>query len=587
MSLSNSLKFLILVSLAVFALPSFVQHAPTITPIQLMASYNPAPANNFKAPLSDMAQVAVTGAKPNAQALASASNPRNPSNYKTIQQNALRFITDTSYFPQTETTVAVDPNNPDHVVGGFNDQKAFFCSVLPDDCGIAIPASVSGFTVSTDGGRTVAKSSDLPDFNMANNNVLISWGDPSLAASVDGNFFFSSLAISSLGPFFGNGIMIAKSNSSLFNPNISCNIDIFRPFASPCWNAVFVNGTVGFGADSLEDKDRVAVDRSLSSPYYGSVYIGWDHFYPNGTSASFLSRCDNDLASCTMLSPSGNTIVSGSDPFVSWTTPVVDKNGNVHVAWCNFGTRGTFGPIYCRTTSSPPGGNSFGPVNNIFSYMGAGTTLPDYTVVIGWATEQFRTGPGLISFASDQSSKTNNLYLTTNVCIAGHYYQFSSQVAPVASDNPGDCGTSAILVSVSADGGTTWSVPTTLSKPVVNDQPFVTVDTQTGTVFVVYYTTQYDQFNHRIDVAASISSNGGRTFAQQRITMVSNEPDSDPNMFNYLVPAGFGGSFTVPQYGDYFEATAVGGTLWVLFTANYAVEAGIFQADPFLAVTNH
>src|SRR5207245_523305 len=101
-----------------------------------------------------------------------------------------------------------------------------------------------------------------------------------------------------------------------------------------------------------------------------------------------------------------------------------------------------------------------------------------------------------------------------------------------------------------------------------------------------YYTTQYDNFNHRIDVVASISNNHGQTFHQSRVTSVSNEPNSDPNMYNYIVPNGLGGSFSVPQYGDYFEATARGGTLWVLFTANYAVEAGTFQADPFLAVVN-
>ena len=119
----------------------------------------------------------------------------------------------------------------------------------------------------------------------------------------------------------------------------------------------------------------------------------------------------------------------------------------------------------------------------------------------------------------------------------------------------------------------------------MNDQSYVTVDSQTGTVYVVYYTTQYDTFNHRIDVVASTSNTLGKTFSQQHITTVSNEPDSDPNMYDYIVRGGFGGSFTVPQYGDYFEATALGGTLWVLFTGNYAVEAGTFQTDPFLAVS--
>ncbi len=118
----------------------------------------------------------------------------------------------------------------------------------------------------------------------------------------------------------------------------------------------------------------------------------------------------------------------------------------------------------------------------------------------------------------------------------------------------------------------------------MNDQPFITVDPATGQVFVVYYTTQFDPFDHRIDVVASTSTNAGQDFHQFRVTSVSNEPNSDPNMYNYVVPGGLGSSFIVPQYGDYFEATANKGTLMVLFTANYAVEAGTFQTDPFLEV---
>jgi len=57
-------------------------------------------------------------------------------------------------------------------------------------------------------------------------------------------------------------------------------------------------------------------------------------------------------------------------------------------------------------------------------------------------------------------------------------------------------------------------------------------------------------------------------------------------MYNYIRPNGVGGSFTVPQYGDYIEATARDGTLWVLFTGNYQSEAGTFHTDPFLAVLN-
>jgi hypothetical protein len=404
-----------------------------------------------------------------------------------------------------------------------------------------------------------------------------------VAPSIDGNFFYASLAISRSS--FANGIMIAKSNSSLFNAGVACNTVSPISTANPCWNAVFVFGNLARFASTFEDKDRIAVDRNPTSPFYGSVYVAWDHFDFTGTSSTYLARCDNNLASCSLVSGGAQPIISGDDLFPAWSTPVVDKNGNVYVTWCNFGTFTTFGPVSCRISSSPPGGTSFGPPTTILSFMGAGTTFPDFTVPLGWATETFRTF-SVPSLAVDLSNRSNNLYFAIQVCVSGHYYAVPSFVAPVADDNPGDCGLSAILFSRSTNGGSIWSSPTALSKPAVNDQPFITVDSATGQVYVVYYTTQFDQWNHRIDVVASVSNNRGQTFHQLRVTSVSNEPNSDPNMYNYIRPNGVGGSFTVPQYGDYIEATARDGTLWVLFTGNYQSEAGTFQTDPFLAVLN-
>lgn len=490
---------------------------------------------------------------------------------------------DNSALPQSETTIAIGSNNSSRVVGGFNDANFLLCGVIPLECGGSFAASLSGFTTSEDGGITVAKGDHIPDLDV-NGTLLVSWGDPSLTASVDGNFFYASLAIDPRNPILGNGIMIAKSNSNLFNRNVSCTTTLFNLASNPCWTAVLVFARIGFPTFTFEDKDRIAVDRDPASPFFGSVYIGWDHFSIDGTSSSYLARCDGNLTSCMMVSGASQPILSGSDLFVAWTTPVVDKNGNVDVAWCNFGTFITFGPVNCKIRSSAPGGTGFGQTQSILSYMGPGTTLPNDTVVIGWATEQFRIASGLISIAVDTSPLSGNLYFSVQVCTSGHYYVIPREFTLGAADNPGNCGRSAVLFTRSIDSGLTWSSPVALSKPAVNDQPFITVDSTTGQLYVLYYTTQFDPFDHRTDVVASISGNGGQNFHQLRITKVSNEPDSDPNMYNYLVPNGLGSSFVVPQYGDYFEATARNGTLMVLFTANYAVEAGAFQTDPFLAV---
>ena len=569
--------------------------SPGITPRRsspsspLMASYNPAPASRFHSPLSSMAVLGITGLSGvnitglrSAMASAQAASNQRQVNNSSIRTNSLRFINDNSDFPQSETTIAVDPSNTNNIVMGFNDGRYILCPVLVAECAGPQVSSLTGFSTSTDGGKTVAKTGNLPAL-LVNNSRFVPTGDPSLTPTVDGNFFFTTLLFNAFSPFFGSAIIIAKSNANLFDPNVSCATDPNNIYTNSCWTIRIVFGSLGFPALGLEDKDRVAVDRDPTSPFFGSAYVSWDHFKFDGTSDSFVARCDGNLAGCVMLSGGTKAIISSPDRFVAWTTPAVDKSGNVFVAWCNFGTILTLGPVDCRVSSSFPGGESFSPPMEIFSYLGQGTMLPSATPIIGWATEQFRTAPGIISIAPDLSPKTNNLYFVTELCTFGHYYQFPSFIG-VAPDNPGLCGASTVILFKSADRGVTWSGPISLSKPSVNDQVYVTVDPATGQVYVTYYTTQFDRFDHRLDVVASTSNNGGQTFHQFRLTSVSNEPDADPNMFNYLVPSGFGGSFIVPQLGDYFDSISIAGTLYVSFTANYSAEQGTLQADPFLVV---
>ena len=586
-------KVLATMTLAVVLMPLVI---PTLSPVSVggQVSYNPPPGDIFHAPLSGMGLLRLVQLQDNVSAMiggsatsSSVSNPSGPqgrgNGLQSINQRALRFINDTSYFPQSETTIAVDPANPDHVVGGFNDAKFLFCQVFSPDCASSgSPASLSGFTVSIDGGLSVLKGSDIPDFNITAVSFpptvfpMIAFGDPTVVPSRDGNFLYSSLATSRDG---GNGIMIAKSNSNLFDPNVSCVTSNIAPTINACWKEIFVYGRTSIFSPTLEDKPVMAVDHS-KGPYSGSVYVGWDHFtFGRATSSSYLARCEGDLSSCTMLSGGQVVVLSDTDLFTAFTTPVVDGNGNVYVTWCDYGTFTSFGPVACKVRSSPPGGASFGPPNTILSFMGQGTALPYDTITLGFATEQFRTA-SIPWLAADTSStpSAGNLYFTIQVCTSGGY--LGSPL--LGADNPGNCGLSSILFTASPDRGATWSFPIVLSKSAVSAQPYVAVDPTTGNIFVVYYTTQFDPFNHRIDVVVSKSTNGGSSFHQSRITSVSNEPDSDPNMFFYA--SANGGSWTVPQYGDYFQAAAQGGKLWVLFTANYVVEQGTFQTDPFLAV---
>ena len=553
-------------------------------------SFNPGPSHRFHAPVSAMGIGAINrsvnphgGDAPHAASGAPAGNNGGSGSGGLssipLPRNIIRFNTDQSYISQSETTVSVDPGNTRHVVGGVNDGRMFFCPVLPaSDCPSGFTQSLSGFTTSANGGRSVTFSDDIPGLTV-NGDFLASWGDPMVAAAPGGNFYYSSLAISPTDT--SNGIQLSISNQKLWRNPASCTTPLVTPTVNPCWSTTFVFGFTGTSVATFEDKPMMAVDRDKNSPFYGDAYVGWDHFAADGTSSSYLARCNQRLR-CTMLSGGTQPVLSGSDPFVGFTTPVVGPTGNVYVTWCNFGTATTLTPIACRAASSGPGGTSFGAPSNILSTNGG---------LVGYATEQFRT-TNVPVLAVDTSRRTTsgNLYFTIDVCTAGNYID-------VTASEPGNCGSSAVLFSRSTNGGKTWSAPASVSAmaprrgsainpaDAVTAQPWVTVDPRTGEVDLLYYSSQFDRFDHRLDVVAAGSRNAGRSWNFGRITRTSIEPNSDPTYYDYTIANGFGGSFVVPQFGDYFQAVALNGRLWTSFNATYVVKLGTFQTDPFLAVT--
>ena len=557
------------------------QSPRTVTP-EAAVSYNPGYAAKFHAPLSSMGLVALNNAPPRRANGDSRPGPP-PTDVPSVPVNAVRFTTDTSYLPQTETTIAVDPSNTAHVVGGVNDFRWFYCSPpssLP--CPSGWTDSISGFTVSADGGRAVLKSDAIPSrtemvadrFGVFHPELMISWGDPSLAAGVHGEFFYASLSISESS--FANGIELAVSTANLFVPSNACTTPLGNPTTNPCWQTTMVYANRTVGALSFEDKELLAVDRDSSSPFYGDVYVSWDHFKPSNTTESWAARCTPALV-CTMISGGGTPPLSGSDLFPGFTTPAVGSDGAAHFTWCNYGTFTDLGPISCRVRSTAPNGGAFGATATIMGFEGAGTTFPAVNGILGLSTEQFRTD-SIGAVAVDTSSGSNNLYFTIAACTAGSYYDF------YAPHLPGNCSAASIFFSRSTDGGASWSFPTIISQSGQNVMPWVTVDPVNGNVVVAYFTTQFDAFNHRIDVVASVSVDRGVTFGSVRLTNVSDEPNADPGLFNYTAPSGSGGALFAPQFGDYLQAVALGGQIWVLFNGNYASELGTLQLDPWLVI---
>src|SRR5439155_5088257 len=196
---------------------------PTGNPLgPSLVSYNQGIASKYHPPLSSMGMAAVNRVLGQLPRTGSVNRPAPTPDLASIPVNGFRFVNDASYMPQTETSVDIDPANIHHVVGGVNDFRFFLCPLLPgSDCPSGYTKSLSAFTVSVDGGRTVLKGDAIPGMTKAVLNgtgvpfpeFLASFGDPSVAAGVTGNFYYASLSISLNSS--ANGIELAVSNAGL------------------------------------------------------------------------------------------------------------------------------------------------------------------------------------------------------------------------------------------------------------------------------------------------------------------------------------------------------------------------------------
>ncbi|TMC46408.1 MAG: hypothetical protein E6J23_03090, partial [Chloroflexi bacterium] len=125
-----------------------------------------------------------------------------PLDGKTIAAPAVLVNQDTAAASQNETSIAVDPNNPNRVVASANDYvtRTWSCSVSGTPCS-ALGDGYSGTYFSNDGGTTwCCSSSDpsklgtlIPGVERLTGGIYDAGGDPALAFDSSGHVFYAGL----------------------------------------------------------------------------------------------------------------------------------------------------------------------------------------------------------------------------------------------------------------------------------------------------------------------------------------------------------------------------------------------------------
>jgi hypothetical protein len=467
---------------------------------------------------------------------------------------------------QNEESISADPNNAKHVVASQNDYRR-------GDGGCYAAYSL-------DGGKNWNDSTAPVGFTRFNAQPREYWqggGDTSVAWDTRGNAYlscqlFNRGAGTSPNPDQSSAFVVLRSTQ---NNGASWNFPArySRAFFDP-------SGTAGV----LEDKELMAVDANVSSPFRDRIYVTWTEFAADGTAYIYESHSSDygEHFSAPVVVSGNNAVLcdqtyglptpqgacnenQDSDPFVG-------PDGALYVAFNNYNTAvsGTENHNRVLLAKSTDGGNTFSAPVLVSDYY----DLPDCNTYQGAGADSFRAcvpekdaSQVSVFRATNYPSgavnpKNPNQVAVTFGSYINQHSKESNGCAPAgfASNGiniytgvktPGACNND-ILLSVSANGGAVFSGASTgaRNEATVNQAPGqATTDqwfqwaafTKDGKLAVDYYDRQYgqDEFNAWSDFSLSGSKNLS-TFGTKRVTSSSMPP-----------PTQFGGPHGGQFYGDY------------------------------------
>ncbi len=409
-----------------------------------------------------------------------------------------------------EPSIARNPTNPQNIIVGAIDEIAEPpCSdTTPSVCRDVPGISVSGFYASFDGGKT------FPCQGLIDLSAFGKWaeGDSWVTFDSRGNAYYGTLAFDTVTtpPTPTADVFVAKSTDG------GCT-----------WgSAAKVSGT---SPSLYDDKDSIAADTDLNSPFRDNVYAAWTKFAGgnNGADQILFSRSTDGGA--TWDNPQA----------ISNASPVKGKQG----AFVQVGPDGTVYVVWIDTV------NKQEVLRMGISYDG-GKTFPKSNITVALVTDDLVTGilpgTGFVSlgiFPAMAIASDGTLYVIWSNHTNGH---------------------AVVLLTKSTDGGLRWSSPVVAGDVHGRSAAFQAVavdpngkvnvvftavdDVPVGTPVgagVVYYDTYWSQ-----------STNGGISFSHPlKISTVTSDPDSSSTH-------GLGGQFI----GDYISAIADASHVYAVWT---------------------
>jgi len=346
--------------------------------------------------------------------------------------------------PQSETTVAVDPTNPKHLLSASNDLTGSLTTHVYE---------------STDGGMT---------WSLVNTGISGFCYDPWLDFNAAGDAFFS----------------YECSNESI----------AYRLHGQTQWHLAVLP------AGSFPDRDMVVVDRSNSSTFKNSVYVGYDDNGNNNAAHLMYSR---DGFGNWVQSPKINDTSS-----TIGVNAAVAADGTVYATWEDYSLK------HLVVDKSTNGGATWGT---------------DHIVT----TFRLNTGSFFI-FIPPQPHRGVLPMPFTDVAQSG---PFAGRLYVSYFDLPTSGTGTNCYIRYSDNGGSTWSPEIQVNDGRAGAYCFHTALSvaPNGNVAMSFYDTRKDTLNHQTNRYFSFSTDGGQTWsANKKITLApSDESGPTANANDY------------------------------------------------------
>jgi hypothetical protein len=422
--------------------------------------------------------------------------------------------------PHNETSIAVNPTNPDNMIGGANDYQL---AINPG--GHLSESALSRAHVTFDGGETWS------EYPVSSNSAYQATGDPAVAFDASGNAYYGTLGFRFVGPVNTTSPDILVSTSSDGGKTWSVHV-VARG------SGVFTS--VGNGLD----KEYVAAWGD------GNAIVTWGDFL-QGPKGSFVSARIYD----SVTDDGGKTwskphVISGEldQAFVGVPAVAADEKA-VYVAFLNTSDLVTGRDDYEVVKVDPATGEALGgPVTVATVYDG----FTDYPFAFGIPTYQdslFRTwAAGNIT-----ADPTDSQHL------AVVWSDMRNSTLPAPADPYAATTNSDVVVSESFDGGATWSAAAAIPRAGDQFMPWGAFDAN-GVLRIGTFDRSYDAANHKYGYTL-LTQTGAATFSSEQVTTELSDPTQGDRWFAATVNDGF--PFATSFLGDYsnIAATPDGGVV--------------------------